>query len=159
HCLASHNYVNLIIIDKQPQLQYLDLAAARDHCARGASRWAWASTDSDATPDIVLACAGDIPTMETLAAAAFLRQHAPHMRVRVANVVDLMSLASPQDHPHGMPAERFEEVFTRDCPVIFAFHGYAGAVHQLLHGRPDPVRFHVRGYREEGTTTTPFDMV
>jgi xylulose-5-phosphate/fructose-6-phosphate phosphoketolase len=159
HCLRSRNHVNLIIIDKQPQLQWLDLAAARAHCAQGASRWGWAGTDEDGEPDVVLACAGDIPTQETLAAGEWLRQRAPGLRVRVVNVVDLMALASPQDHPHGMTAERFSELFTDDCPVVFAFHGYPGAVHQLLHGRPQAERFHVRGYREEGTTTTPFDMV
>ncbi len=159
HCLRSRNYVNLLIIDKQPQLQYLDLAAAREHCARGASRWAWASSDADGDPDLVFGCAGDIPTQETLAAVAWLRERAPALRVRVVNVVDLMSLAAPADHPHGMTNERFDELFTRDRHVVFAFHGYPGAVHQLLHGRSDPSRFHVRGYREEGTTTTPFDMV
>ncbi len=159
HCLRSRNYVNLIIIDKQAQHQWLDLAAAREHCARGASRWGWASSDADGSPDIVFGCAGDIPTLETLAAVAWLRERAPALRVRVVNVVDLMTLASPADHPHGMTSERFEELFTRDRHVVFAFHGYPGAVHQLLHGRSDPERFHVRGYREEGTTTTPFDMV
>ena len=159
HCLRSRNHVNLIIIDKQPQLQWLGLAEAREHCARGASRWAWAGNEGDGEPDIVLACAGDIPTQETLAAACCLRQRVPDLKVRVVNVVDLMALAGPGEHPHGMSAERFEELFTRDRHVVFAFHGYAGAVHQLLHGRPDPARFHVRGYREEGTTTTPFDMV
>jgi xylulose-5-phosphate/fructose-6-phosphate phosphoketolase len=159
HCLRSRNYVNLIIIDKQPELQWLDLADAREHCARGASRWAWASSDSDGEPDVVLACAGDIPTQEALGAVAWLRRYAPTLRVRVVNVVDLMALADPFEHPHGMVSERFEELFTRDRDVVFAFHGYAGAVHQLLHGRRDPARFHVRGYREEGTTTTPFDMV
>ncbi|HEX2686819.1 MAG TPA: phosphoketolase family protein, partial [Kofleriaceae bacterium] len=159
HCLHSRNYVNLLIIDKQPQLQWLDLAAAREHCARGASRWDWASNDAGGAPDVVLACAGDIPTQETLAAAAWLRDRAPTLRVRVVNVVDLMTLAAPEEHPHGMTAEHFNALFTPDCPVVFAFHGYAGAVHQLLHGRSNPPRFHVRGYREEGTTTTPFDMV
>ncbi len=159
HCLRSRNYVNLIIIDKQPQHQWLDLAAAREHCARGASRWEWASSDGDGEPEIVFACAGDIPTQETLAAVAWLRERAPALRVRVVNVVDLMSLASPADHPHGMTTERFDDLFTRDRHVVFAFHGYPGAVHQLLHGRSQPERFHVRGYREEGTTTTPFDMV
>jgi xylulose-5-phosphate/fructose-6-phosphate phosphoketolase len=159
HCLRSRNYVNLIIIDKQPQHQWLDLAAAREHCARGASRWAWASNDTGGPPEIVFGCAGDIPTQETLAAVAWLRARAPALRVRVVNVVDLMTLASPGDHPHGMTTERFDELFTRDRHVVFAFHGYPGAVHQLLHGRSEPERFHVRGYREEGTTTTPFDMV
>jgi xylulose-5-phosphate/fructose-6-phosphate phosphoketolase len=159
HCFRSKNYVNLIIIDKQPELQWLDIAAAREHCARGASIWSWAGTDHDGSPDVVLACAGDIATLETMAAAAWLREKAPDLRVRVVNVVDLMTLASPTEHPHGMPDERFVELFTADAPVVFAFHGYPGAVHQLLHGRANASRFHVRGYREEGTTTTPFDMV
>jgi xylulose-5-phosphate/fructose-6-phosphate phosphoketolase len=159
HCLRSRNHVNLVIIDKQPQLQWLDLEAAREHFARGASRWKWAGTAGDAEPEVVLACAGDIATLETVAAAHWLKQHAPSLRVRVVNVIDLMALAAPSEHPHGMTHERFIELFTASTPVVFAFHGYAGAVHQLLHGRPDPGRFHVRGYREEGTTTTPFDMV
>jgi xylulose-5-phosphate/fructose-6-phosphate phosphoketolase len=159
HCFRSKNYVNLVIIDKQPQLQWLDMDAAREHCARGASRWAWASSDDDDEPDVVLACAGDVATLETIAAAAWLRKRAPGLRVRVVNVVDLMTLFAPSKHPHGMPCERFTELFTADTDVVFAFHGYAGAVHQLLHGRPNPGRFHVRGYSEEGTTTTPFDMV
>jgi xylulose-5-phosphate/fructose-6-phosphate phosphoketolase len=159
HCLQSRNYVNLIIIAKQPQLQWLELSAAREHCARGASRWAWASSDSDREPDVVLACAGDIPTLEALAAAAWLRRHAPDLRVRVVNVVDLMVLADPSEHPHGMGSERFDELFTRDRDVVFAFHGYARAIHQLLHGRRDPARFHVRGYREVGTPSTPFEIV
>jgi xylulose-5-phosphate/fructose-6-phosphate phosphoketolase len=159
HCLRSKSYVNLIIIDKQPELQWLDMAAAREHCARGASVWNWASNDDGATPDIILACAGDVATLETLAAAWWLRRKAPELRVRVVNVVDLMALFSPAAHPHGMTEDRFVELFTADRDVVFAFHGYPGAVHQLLHGRPNPHRFHVRGYREEGTTTTPFDMV
>jgi xylulose-5-phosphate/fructose-6-phosphate phosphoketolase len=160
HCLRTHNYVNLIIIDKQPELQWLDMAAAKEHCARAASVWAWASCETaDAPPDIVLACAGDVATLETVAAAWWLRRNAPELRVRVVNVVDLMALASPQAHPHGMTEEQFTGLFTEDTHVIFAFHGYAGAVHQLVHGRPHAERFHVRGYVEEGTTTTPFDMV
>ncbi|HEY3666106.1 MAG TPA: phosphoketolase family protein [Polyangiaceae bacterium] len=159
HCLRSKNYLNLIIIDKQPQLQWLDLAAAREHCARGASVWGWASTDAGNAPDVVLACAGDTATLETVAAAAWLRDKAPGLRVRVVNVVDLMTLFTPNAHPHGMTDERFVELFGQDCPVIFAFHGYPGTVHQVVHGRPNSARFHVRGYREEGTTTTPFDMV
>jgi xylulose-5-phosphate/fructose-6-phosphate phosphoketolase len=159
HCLRSRDYVNLIVIDKQPQLQYLDLAAAREHCARGASVWGWASTDAHAEPDVVLACAGDIPTQETLAAAALLREHLPHLRVRLVNVVDLMTLAHPDQHPHGMAPEEFARLFTRDTDVVLAFHGYQNAAHQLLHGRPRPDRFHVRGFNEQGTTTTPFDMV
>ncbi|AKU95472.1 Xylulose-5-phosphate phosphoketolase [Labilithrix luteola] len=158
-CLRSKNCVNLVIIDKQPQLQWLPMDEAREHCARGASVWNWASSDEGRTPDVVLACAGDIATLETLAAAWWLRKKAPELRVRVVNVVDLMSLASPSENEHGMTADRFESLFTADTDVVFAFHGYAGAVHQLLHGRPRPSRFHVRGYREEGSTTTPFDMV
>lgn len=163
HCLRTKNYVNLVIIDKQPQLQWLAIDEAKAHCARGASIWEWAGSeardDDGGEPDVVLACAGDIVTLETMAAAWWLRKKAPDLRIRVVNVVDLMSLASPTEHAHGMPVERFEELFTADTDVVFAFHGYAGAVHQLLHGRPNPGRFHVRGYREEGTTTTPFDMV
>ncbi len=159
HCLRSKNYSNLIIIDKQPQLQWLSLDAARAHCTVGASVWEWASTDHGRDPDIVLGCAGDTATLETMAAVAWLRSKAPNLRMRVVNVVDLMTLFPPNDHPHGMPDDRFLELFGADLPVIFAFHGYPGTVHQLLHGRQEPGRFHVRGYREEGTTTTPFDMV
>ena len=160
HCLRTHNYVNLIVIDKQPQLQWLDLDAARDHCSRGASIWKWASSEGvEGGPDVVLACAGDIPTLETLAAAHLLRDAAPDLRVRVVNVVDLMTMFSPEEHPHGMHEDAFVELFTRDVDVVFAFHGYPTAIHAFLHGRPNPSRFHVRGYREEGTTTTPFDMV
>jgi xylulose-5-phosphate/fructose-6-phosphate phosphoketolase len=160
HCLRSSDYVNLVIIDKQPQLQWLDLEAAKDHCTRGASTWEWAGTETpDAPPDIVLACAGDVATLETMAAAAWLRTHAPDLRVRVVNVVDLMALRPAASHPHGMSDEQFSVLFTDDAPVVFAFHGYPGAIHQLVHGRSNPGRFHVRGYVEEGTTTTPFDMV
>ena len=160
HCLPSEGYVNLIIIDKQPQLQWLEPATAAAHCARGASIWAWAGTETTAVePDVVLACAGDTPTLETLAAARWLREHAPALSVRVVNVVDLMMLASPRAHPHGMVEDAFVELFTRDIDVMFSFHGYAGAIHQLLHARTNAARFHVRGYKEEGTTTTPFDMV
>jgi xylulose-5-phosphate/fructose-6-phosphate phosphoketolase len=158
HCLRSTNYVNLMIIDKQPELQWLDLAEARMHCARGASIWRWAGT-ADTELDVILACAGDVPTLETIAAAAWLRANAPDLRVRVVNVVDLMTLYSPREHPHGMTDDAFAELFTRDTDVIFSFHGYAGGIHELLHARPEPARFHVRGYKEEGTTTTPFDMV
>ena len=160
HCLRSRDYVNLVIIDKQPELQWLDIEAARRHCEAGASVWSWAGTETAGTkPDIVLACAGDTATLETLAAASWLRAAVPELSVRVVNVVDLMSLFSPDEHPHGMSEARFSELFTDDTDVVFAFHGYAGAVHQLVHGRPNPGRFHVRGYVEEGTTTTPFDMV
>ena len=163
HCLRSANRVNLIIIDKQPQLQWLDMEAAREHCRRGASIWRWAGNEAKApresAPDVILASAGDIPTLETLAAAAWLRKHAPSLRVRVVNVVDLMTLFSPREHPHGMSEQAFLELFTADVDVCFSFHGYPGEVHQLLHARPNAARFHVRGYKEEGTTTTPFDMV
>ena len=158
HCLRSKNEVNLIIIDKQPQLQWLTLDEARVHCARGASVWEWAGQHGD-DPDVILASAGDIPTLETVAAAAWLRTNAPELRVRVVNVVDLMKLYSPKEHPHGMPDAMFVDLFTRDIDVCFSFHGYAGAVHALLHARPNAARFHVRGYKEEGSTTTPFDMV
>ena len=159
HCLRSHNYINLIVIDKQPHLQYLNIDDAREHCARGASRWDWASNDHDGKPEIVLACAGDVSTMETLAAAWLLRKHLPAMKVRVVNVVDLMRLWPPDVHPHGMDEETFVSLFTGTTDVVFAFHGYPRAIHEILHGRTNASRFHVRGYMEEGTTTTPFDMV
>lgn len=159
HCFRSRNYVNLIVIDKQPQLQYLDMDAAVEHCARGASRWDWASNDRGVEPDVVLASAGDIPTMETLAAAQWLEQHLPELKVRVVNVVDLMTLFPTEYHPHGMNETEFVNLFTADKPVIFAFHGYQRAMHEILHGRVNAERFHVHGYHEQGTTTTPFDMV
>jgi xylulose-5-phosphate/fructose-6-phosphate phosphoketolase len=159
HCLRSRAYVNLIVIDKQPQLQYLDIDAARVHCSRGVSAWKWASTDDGGEPDVVLAGAGDVPTMEALAAAWLIRRHAPEMRVRFANAVDLMCLFEPDVHPHGIDDGSFVETFTRDRPVVFAFHGYQRAIHQIIHGRPNTERFHVRGFNEQGTTTTPFDMV
>jgi xylulose-5-phosphate/fructose-6-phosphate phosphoketolase len=159
HCLRSRDYVNLIVQDKQPQLQYLGLEQARRHAAAGASRWEWASSDGDEEPDVVLACVGDVPTQETLAAAWLLRRHTPELRVRVVNVIDLMVLFPREAHPHGLPEERFVELFGSDDEVVVAFHGYARALHQLLHGRPHPGRFHVRGFNEQGTTTTPFDMV
>ena len=159
HCLRSLGYLNVIVIDKQPQLQWLSIEAARAHCARGAGIWDWCSSDGGREPDLVLACAGDIATLETVAAAWLLRQHLPELRVRVVNVVDLMALCPPDRHPHGMDPVGFEALFGTDLPVVFAFHGYPGVVHQLIHGRGDTDRFHVRGYNEEGTTTTPFDMV
>jgi xylulose-5-phosphate/fructose-6-phosphate phosphoketolase len=159
HCFRSRNYVNLIVIDKQPQLQWLDLETARAHCARGASVWPWAGSAGDGAPDVVLAAAGDVPTLEVIAAAWLLRRHAPSLRVRVINVVDLMTLFAPRFHPHGLGDEAFVALFTEGTPVVFAFHGYQRAVHELIHGRPGAERFHVRGFNEEGTTTTPFDMV
>ncbi|HEU0003463.1 MAG TPA: phosphoketolase family protein [Ktedonobacteraceae bacterium] len=159
HCLRSRDYVNLIVIDKQPQLQWLSMTDAIDHCTRGLSTWQWASNDEHIEPDVVLACAGDIPTLETVAAAGWLRHHLPELKVRVVNVVDLMKLYPPYLHPHGMEDAAFIDSFTEDKPVVFAFHGYARAVHEIVHGRPNTPRFHVRGFMEEGTTTTPFDMV
>jgi len=160
HCLRSESYVNLIVIDKQPELQYLAMDEAVEHTARGAGVWDWAGTDDgSADPDVVLACAGDVVTMEAVAAADIVRQRLPGLRVRVVNVVDLMALIRPRDHPHGMDQTRFRELFTDSVDVVFAFHGYPGAVHQLVHGRPAADRFHVRGFLEQGTTTTPFDMV
>ncbi len=159
HCLRSTSYVNLIVIDKQPQLQWLCIEEAVAHCARGASVWEWAGNDDpNHEPDIVLGCAGDIVTMEVVAAAQILRERLPQLRTRVVNVVDLMTLIRPEDHPHGMGELQFAELFTESVDVIFAFHGFPGAIHQVIHGRPDTDRFHVRGYVEQGTTTTPFDM-
>src|SRR5579884_2986756 len=159
HCFRSRDYVNLIVIDKQPQSQYLDIETAIQHCAQGASVWEWAGSDQDIEPDVVLASAGDIPTMETLAAAQWLMERVPELRIRVVNVVDLMTLFPQHVHPHGMDATQFVDLFTADKPVIFAFHGYQRAVHEIVHGRPNADRFHVRGFNEQGTTTTPFDMV
>jgi xylulose-5-phosphate/fructose-6-phosphate phosphoketolase len=157
HCLRSRNYTNLIVIDKQPQLQYFDLEHAIEHCRRGASILHRVSTD-DGEPDVVLCAAGDIPTLETVAAAWWLRQHVPDLRVRVVNVVDLMRLFPLAHHPHGMTSAEFVELFTADKPVVVAFHGYHRAIHEIVHGHPDIDRIHVRGFKEQGTTTTPFQM-
>ena len=160
HCFRSRSYVNLVVIDKQPQLQWLSIDDAIKHCADGAGIWDWAGNDDGTDdPDIVLACAGDVVTMETVAAAAILKERLPHFRTRVVNVVDLMTLPRQKDHPHGMTETFFKELFTDHVDVVFAFHGYPGAIHQLVHGRPVADRFRVRGFIEEGTTTTPFDMV
>jgi len=159
HCLRSRNYVNLIVIDKQPQLQWLNMQDAITHCAQGLSTWDWASNSEHLQPDVVLACCGDIPTLETVAAADWLRKHIPELKVRVVNVVDLMRLYPPDLHPHGMDEAKFVEQFTEAQPVVFAFHGYQRAIHELIHGRTNAERFHVRGFNEQGTTTTPFDMV
>jgi xylulose-5-phosphate/fructose-6-phosphate phosphoketolase len=160
HCLRSTDHVNLIVVDKQKHLQYLTLDEAHRHCADGAGIWDWASTcGPDEDPDIVLACAGDVPTQEALAAVELLHQHVPGLRVRFVNVVDLMALLPENDHPHGFADSRFDDLFTTERHVVFAFHGYPRAVHQLVHGRSNPGRFHVRGFNEQGTTTTPFDMV
>ncbi|HET8939074.1 MAG TPA: phosphoketolase family protein [Polyangiales bacterium] len=163
HCLRSKNYVNLIAIDKQPELQWLDMATAQRHCAEGASIWNWASSRglvADAgEPDLLLACAGDTPTLEMVAASWLLQHHVPKLKVRFVNVVDLTVLFPSGSHPHGLSEERFVDLFTEAQPVIFAFHGYQRVIHQVVHGRPHAERFHVRGYKEFGTTTTPFDMV
>jgi xylulose-5-phosphate/fructose-6-phosphate phosphoketolase len=159
HCLRSRDYVNLIVIDKQPQLQYFDIDQAIAHCARGASILPRASTNGGDDPEVVLAAAGDIPMLETVAAAWWLRRLAPDLRVRVVNVVDLMRLFPAAHHPHGMTETEFVELFTADKPVVFAFHGYQRAVHEIVHGHPDVDRIHVRGFNEQGTTTTPFQMV
>jgi len=158
HCLRSRNYVNVIIAGKQPALQWLDMQAAIEHCTAGLGIWEWASTDSGVEPDVVMACAGDIPTLETLAAVALLRQHFRDIKIRVVNVVDLMTLQTSTEHPHGLPDHEFDSIFTTDKPVIFAFHGYPTLIHRLTYKRTNHANFHVHGYREEGTTTTPFDM-
>ncbi|HEX8805800.1 MAG TPA: phosphoketolase family protein, partial [Candidatus Aquilonibacter sp.] len=158
HCLRSRNYINVIVAGKQPEWQWLDMESAIRHCTQGAGMWAWASNDDDAEPDVVMACAGDVPTLETLGAVDFLRRHLPELRVRVVNVVDLMSLQSQDQHPHGLTDEMFASLFTERAPVIFAFHGYPTLIHRLIYKRPNHDNFHVHGYREEGTTTTPFDM-
>ena len=159
HCLRSRDYVNLIVASKQPNPQWLDMDAAKEHCARGASVWDWAGNEADRGPDVVLAAAGDVPTTETVAAAWLLARAVPDLRVRVVNVVDLFTMMSHRDHPHGLDEDAFVALFTEDRPVIFAFHGYPRVVHELVHHRPNPSRFHVHGYNEEGRTTTPFDML
>ncbi|MDY7553316.1 phosphoketolase family protein [Pseudomonas veronii] len=157
HCLRSRNYINVIVVGKQPEWQWLDIDAAVRHCLAGIGRWDWACRD-DQEPDVVMACAGDVPTLETLAAVTLLREYVPDLRVRVINVVDLMVLQSSSQHPHGLADAAFDELFTTDKPVIFAFHGYPALVHRLLYKRTNHDNFHVRGFIEEGATTTPFDM-
>jgi xylulose-5-phosphate/fructose-6-phosphate phosphoketolase len=158
HCLRSRQYVNVIVAGKQPALQYLSMDEAVLHCTRGLGIWEWASNDGG-DPDVVLACAGDIPTLETLAATALLREHLPELAVRVINVVDLMRLQPASEHPHGLPDAEFDALFTADRPVIFAYHGYPSLIHRLTYRRTNHAGLHVRGFKEEGTTTTPFDMV
>jgi len=157
-CLRSKNLVNVIVAGKQPQLQWLDREAAIKHCATGIGIWAWASNDQGAKPDVVMACAGDVPTLETLAAVNILRQQFPELKVRVINVVDLMALQPQSEHPHGLPDKEFDSLFPADTPVIFAYHGYPWLIHRLTYRRMCHHHLHVRGYKEEGTTTTPFDM-
>ena len=163
HCLRSRNYINLIVAGKQPEWQWLDMDSAVRHCTAGAGIWHWASNDADdpdgGDPDVVMACAGDVPTVETLAAVTLLRQYVPDIRIRVVNVVDLMVLQPQSEHPHGMEDGDFDALFTVDRPVIFAFHGYPAMIHKLVYRRRNHHNIHVRGYKEEGTTTTPFDMV
>jgi xylulose-5-phosphate/fructose-6-phosphate phosphoketolase len=158
HCLRSRNYINLIIAGKQPEWQWLDIDAATRHCAAGAGIWQWASNDG-VEPDVVMACAGDVPTLETMAAVTLLREYVPDIRIRVVNVVDLMVLQPQSEHPHGLDDRDFDDLFTTDKPVIFAFHGYPALVHKLTYKRHNHDNIHVRGFRDEGTTTTPFDMV
>jgi xylulose-5-phosphate/fructose-6-phosphate phosphoketolase len=159
HCLRSRDYVNVIVAGKQPSLDYLSIDDAIVHCARGIGIWEWASTGGEGEPDVVLACAGDIPTLETLAASALLREHLPDLSVRVINVVDLMRLQPSSEHPHGLPDAEFDALFTDSQPVIFAYHGYPWLIHRLTYRRTNHHNLHVRGYKEEGTTTTPFDIV
>jgi xylulose-5-phosphate/fructose-6-phosphate phosphoketolase len=159
HCLRSRNYVNVIVAGKQPEPQWLDMDSAERHCEAGIGVWEWASTDGGRDPDLVLACAGDVPTLEVLAARTLLTEHVPDLRVRVVNVVDLMRLQPEAEHPHGLSDDTFDRLFTKDRPVVFAYHGYPSLIHRLTYRRRNHSNIHVRGYKEEGTTTTPFDMV
>jgi xylulose-5-phosphate/fructose-6-phosphate phosphoketolase len=158
HCLKSRNYVNVIVAGKHPGLQYLDMNSAIKHCTSGVGIWEWASNDKGREPDVVMACCGDVPTLETLAAVDILRQNLPKLKIRVINIVDLMALQQPAEHPHGLTDSDFDAMFTTSKPVIFAFHGYPWLIHRLTYRRKNHDNFHVRGYIEEGTTTTPFDM-
>jgi xylulose-5-phosphate/fructose-6-phosphate phosphoketolase len=159
HCLRSRDYINVIVAGKQPALQFMSMDEAILHCTRGIGIFDWASNDQGGAPDVVLACAGDVPTLETVSAAALLREHLPELRVRVVNVVDLMRLQPEDEHPHGMSDDEFDSLFTTDKPIIFAYHGYPWLIHRLTYRRTNHANLHVRGYKEEGTTTTPFDMV
>ncbi len=158
HCLRSRHYVNVIVAGKQPALQWLDMKSAIEHCTAGLGIWEWASTDKDSEPDVVMVCAGDVPTLETLAAVDLLRQNFPDIKIRVVNVIDLMTIQPQSEHPHGLSDADFDSIFTTDKPVIFAYHGYPWLIHRLTYRRTNHDNFHVRGYKEEGTTTTPFDM-
>jgi xylulose-5-phosphate/fructose-6-phosphate phosphoketolase len=159
HCLRSRDYVNVVVAGKQPALNYLAMDDAVLHAARGIGIWEWASNDEGAEPDVVMACCGDVPTLETLAAVDLLRQHLPDLRIRVVNVIDLMRLQPDSEHPHGLSDTDFDALFTTDKPVVFAYHGYPWLIHRLTYRRTNHRNIHVRGYKEEGTTTTPFDMV
>jgi xylulose-5-phosphate/fructose-6-phosphate phosphoketolase len=158
HCLRSRNYVNVIVAGKQPELQWLDMESAIEHCTNGIGIWEWASNDNNSEPDVVMACAGDVPTLETLAAVDLLRKNFPDLKIRVINVVDLMTIQPSTEHPHGLSDNDFDSLFTTDKPVIFAYHGYPWLIHRLTYRRHNHDNLHVRGYKEEGTTTTPFDM-
>jgi len=158
HCLRSRHYVNVVVAGKHPAPQWLDMEAATLHCERGVGIWQWASNDQEVAPDVVMACCGDVPTLETLAAVAILREHLPDLKIRVVNVVDLMKLQPQSEHPHGLSDLEFDALFTRDKPVIFAFHGYPWLIHRLTYRRTNHDNIHVRGYKEEGTITTAFDM-
>ena len=158
HCVRSRHYVNVIIAGKQPELQWLDMEAAVKHCTAGLGIWKWASNDEGGEPDVVMACAGDVPTLETLAAVEMLRRHVPELKIRVVNVVDLMALQPQIEHPHGLSDRDFDVLFTKDKPIVFAYHGYPSLIHRLTYRRTNHNNLHVRGYKEEGTTTTPFDM-
>lgn len=159
HCLRSRNYVNVVVAGKQSAPQWLDMDAAIKHCTAGLGIWEWASNDEGSEPDVVMACAGDVPTMETLAAVDILRQHFPSLKIRVINVVDLLTLYPQSEHPHGLSDKDFDVLFTKDKPIIFAYHGYPLLIHKLTYRRTNHHNLHVRGFKEEGTTTTPFDMV
>lgn len=159
HCLKSRDYVNVIVAGKQPSLQWLDMDSAIKHCTAGIGMWEWASNDQGTEPDVVMACCGDVPTLETLAAVDILRQELPELKVRVINIVNLMTLQPETEHPHGLSDKKFDVMFTTDKPIIFAFHGYPWLIHRLTYRRTNHRNLHVRGYKEEGTTTTPFDMV
>jgi xylulose-5-phosphate/fructose-6-phosphate phosphoketolase len=158
HCLRSRHYVNVVIAGKHPAPQWLSMPVAERHCAAGIGIWQWASNDAGEQPDVVMACCGDVPTLETLAAVSILREHLPALKVRVVNVVDLMKLQSPSAHPHGLDDADFDAIFTTHAPVIFAFHGYPALIHRLAYRRANHGNLHVHGYCEEGTVTTPFDM-
>lgn len=159
HCLRSRNYINVIVAGKQPQPQWLSLDQAIKHCTAGIGIWEWASNDQGSEPDVVMACCGDVPTMETLAAVEILRKHVPDLKIRVVNIVDLMTLQPKEEHPHGLSDYEFDVLFTKDKPIIFAYHGYPWLIHRLTYRRTNHKNLHVRGYKEEGTTTTPFDML
>src|SRR5258705_2029369 len=158
HCLRSRNYVNVIVAGKQPAPQYLSMEAAIEHCTSGIGIWDWACTDQGAEPDVVMACAGDVPTLESLAAVDLLRHHLPEIKIRFVNVVDLMTLQNPSEHPHGISDRDFDSMFTTAKPVNFAYHGYPTLIHRLTYRRKNHANLHVHGYKEEGTITTPFDM-